>query len=70
MIKTHFLLAYESEVVLPVKIGMPNHHIEYLEARRNEEALTEHLDILDKKRTNTNEQVTTNKRKAEQYFNR
>ncbi|XP_022156070.1 uncharacterized protein K02A2.6-like [Momordica charantia] len=48
--ETPFVMAFSSEAVVLVEIGMPTERVEYYERVRNEEELLLYLDLIDEKR--------------------
>ncbi|XP_042944642.1 uncharacterized protein LOC122278528 [Carya illinoinensis] len=65
-----FALAFGSEAVVPVEIGMPTHQILHFNQRENGGVLEERLDLLEEKRVEAEAQNILHKRKTEHYFNK
>lgn len=68
--ETSFALAFGSEAVASVEIGMTTHRVHYFNQQENDEALEEHLKILEEKRGEAEIQNILHKRKAKHYFNK
>lgn len=67
--ETPFALAYGSEAVIPIEVGLPSHRMKNFNIGNNR-VLQKSLDLLKEIRTDTKERVAANKRKIEQYFNK
>lgn len=65
-----FTLAFGNLVVMPVEISMATHRVCHFNPRENDEALEEHLYLLEEKREETEVQNIMHKRRLECYFNK
>ena len=49
--ETPFRLAYGSEVVIPVEVGLTSYRVDHHDEQKNDEAMRPKLDLLDEVRT-------------------
>ena len=66
--ETPFALAFGTEVVAPVKIGLKSPRIELASVEHNEEALRLNLDLLDEKRDQVLKRTEDYQRKTTRYY--
>lgn len=66
--KTPFTLAFGSEAVAQVEVGLPTHQTRHFSQPENNKALEEHLDLLEEKKEEAKIQNILNKKKTESYF--
>ena len=66
--ETPFALAFGTEAVAPVEIGLKSPRIELASVEHNEEALFMNLDLLDEKRDQVLKRTKDYKRKATRYY--
>ncbi|GKC71013.1 hypothetical protein Tco_1116896 [Tanacetum coccineum] len=64
-----FSLTYESEAVIPAKIGMPTHRTMMIREDENEDELRLNIDLLQERRETTAIKEAKYKTKMEQYYN-
>ena len=62
--ETPFALAFGTEAVAPVEVGLPSPRAEFSEARHNDEALLLNLDLLDEKRDEALQRIKHYQRKT------
>ena len=67
--ETPFALAFGTEAVAPVEIGLKSPRIELSSVERNEEALRLNLDLLDEKREQVLKRTEDYQRKTIRYYN-
>lgn len=67
--KMLFSLMFETEVVIPVEIGMTTHITINFNSGKIEEGLRNNLDILEEKRDKAVLQTVTYKQKMTKYYN-
>ena len=65
--ETPFALAFGTEAVAPVEIGLKSPRIELARAEHNEEALRLNLDLLDEKRDQILKRTEDYQRKTARY---
>lgn len=63
-------MAFSSEAIPPVELGIPSHRVHNFSADVNKSALKEYLDLLEEEREMAEERILWEKVKAEQYFNK
>ena len=56
--ETSFRLAFESEAVIPVDVGIASYKIAHNDERKNKEGIHLHLDLLDKVRATAEQWMT------------
>ena len=66
--ETPFALAFGTEAVAPVEIGLKSPRIELASVEHNQEALHLNLDLLDKKRDLVQERTEDYQRKTTRYY--
>ena len=66
--ETPFALAFGTEVVAPVEVGLKSPRIELASVEQNEEALRLNLDLLDEKREQVLQRTEDYQRKTERYY--
>ena len=66
--ETSFALAFGTEAVAPVEIGLKSPRIELASVEQNEEALRLNLDLLDEKRDQVLKHIEDYQRKAAWYY--
>ena len=66
--ETLFALAFGTEAVAPVEIGLKSPRIELASAEHNEEALRLNLDLLDEKRDQVHKHTEDYQRKTTRYY--
>lgn len=59
-----FALAFGSEAVAPVEIGLPTHQTHNFNQTENDEALEEHLNLLEEEREGAEIQNVLHKRRT------
>lgn len=59
-----FALTYESEMIVPVEVGMPNYRVQHFDQDFNNKKLEEHLYFLEERREEAKVQATINKREG------
>ena len=67
--ETPFALAYGTEAVAPVEIGLKSPRIELENVEHNDEALRLNLDLLDEKREQVLRRIEDYQRKTARYYN-
>ena len=67
--ETPFALAFDTEVVAPVEIGLKSPRIELASVDQNEEALRLNMDLLDEKREQVLQRTEDYQRKTVKYYN-
>ena len=67
--ETPFSLAFSTEAVAPVEIGLKSPRIELASVEHNEEALRLNLDLLDEKRDQVLKRTEDYQRKTTMYYN-
>ena len=67
--ETPFALAFSTEVVAPVEIGLKSRRIELASVEHNKEALRLNLDLLDEKRDQVLKRTENYQRKTTRYYN-
>lgn len=65
-----FAVTYDSEAVMPIEIGMSSYLVQHYDPNANDNKLREQLDLLEEGRQEAKVQMTSNKRRAKQYFNK
>ena len=68
--ETPFVLAFGTEAVAPVEIGLKSPRIELVSVEHNEEALRLNLDLLDEKREQVLKRTEDYQRKTTWYYDR
>lgn len=68
--ETPFALAFGSEAVAPVEIGIPSPRIEFAESEHNNKSLLLNLDLLEERRETTLHRIKAYQRKAARYYDR
>ena len=68
--ETSFALAFGTEVVAPIEIGLKSPRIELASVEHNEEALHLNLDLLDEKRKQVLKRKVDYQRKTARYYDR
>ena len=68
--ETSFALAFGTEAVAPVEIGLKSPRIELATVEHNEEALRLNLDLLDEKREQVLKRTEDYQRKTVRYYDR
>ena len=68
--ETPFALAFGTEAVAPVEIGLKSPRIELASVEHNEEALRLNLDLLDEKREQVLKRTEDYQRKTTRYYDR
>ena len=66
--ETPFALAFGTEAVAPVEIGLKSPRIELASVEHNEEALRLNLDLLDEKRDQVHKRTEDYQRKKARYY--
>ena len=66
--ETPFALAFGTEAVAPVEIGLKSSMIELASVEHNEEALRLNLDLLDEKRDHVLKRTEDYQRKTARYY--
>ena len=67
--ETPFALAFGTEAVAPVEVGLKSPRIELVAVEHNDEALRLNLDLLDKKREQVLRRTKNYQRKTARYYN-
>lgn len=67
--ETPFSLAFETEVVVQVEIGIATHRTENFDPKANEKGLRNNLNLLEEKRDKVALQVAVYKQKITKYYN-
>ena len=67
--ETPFALAYGTEAVAPVEVGLKSPRIELANVEHNDEALRLNLDLLDEKREQVLKRMEDYQRKTTRYYN-
>ena len=67
---TPFALAFGTEAVVPVEVGLKSPKIEFASAEHNEEVLRLNLDLLEEKREQVLKRVENYHRKIARYYDR
>ena len=67
--ETRFALAFGTEVVAPVEVGLKSPRIELASVEHNDEALRLNLDLLDEKREQVLKRTKDYQRKTVRYYN-
>ena len=67
--ETPFALAYDTEAVAPVEVGLKSLRIELTNVEHNDEALRLNLDLLDEKREQVLRRTEDYQRKTTRYYN-
>ena len=68
--ETPFALAFGTETVAPVEVGLKSPRIEFASAEHNEEVLRLNLDLLEEKREQVLKRIEDYHRKTARYNNR
>ena len=68
--ETPFALAFGTEAVAPVKVGIKSPRIELAAVEHNDEGLRLNLDLLDEKREQVLRRTKDYQRKTARYYNR
>ena len=68
--ETPFALAFDTEVVAPVEVGLKSPRIEFANTEHNEEALRLNLDLLEEKREQVLKRIEDYHRKTARYYDR
>lgn len=68
--ETPFSLAYGSEAVILVEIGMPSFRTEHYDPTKNEGELRLNLDLLEEKREQAQLRLATYQQRIARYYNR
>ena len=68
--ETPFALAFGTEVVAPVKIGLESPRVEFTNVKHNEESLRLNLDLLEEKREQALKLTEDYQRKTTRYYDR
>ena len=68
--ETPFALAFGTEAVAPVKIGIPSSRTEFTEEEHNDEMLLLNLDLLDEKRDRALQRILHYQRNTARYYDR
>ena len=68
--ETPFALAFGTEAVAPVKVGLKSPRIEFASAEHNEEVLRLNLDLLEEKREQVLKRAEDYHRKTVRYYDR
>ena len=66
--ETPFALAFSTEAIAPIKIGLKSPRIELVSVEHNEEALRLNLDLLDEKRDLVQKHTEDYQRKTARYY--
>ena len=68
--ETPFALAFGTEVVAPVEVGLKSPRVEFANVEHNEESLRLNLDLLEEKREQALKHVEDYQRKTAMYYDR
>ena len=68
--ETPFALAFGTEAVAPVEVGLKSPRIEFASAEHNEEVLRQNLDLLEEKREQVLKRIEDCHRKTSRYYDR
>ena len=68
--ETLFALAFGTEVVAPVEVGLESPRVKFVNTKRNEETLRLNLDLLEEKREQALKRVEDYQRKIARYYDR
>ena len=68
--ETLFALAFGTEAVAPVEVGIKSLRIELASVEHNDEALRLNLELLDKKRKQVQRRTEEYQRKTARYYNK
>ena len=68
--ETPFALAFGTEAVAPVEIGISSPRIEFVSFEHNNESLLLNLDLLDEKRETALSRIKEYQRKTARYYGR
>ena len=68
--ETPFALAFGTEIVAPVEVGLKSPRIEFASTKLNEKVLRLNLDLLEEKREQALKHVKDYHRKTARYYNR
>ncbi|CAL2227014.1 unnamed protein product [Prunus armeniaca] len=66
--ETPFSMAFSSEAVVPVEIGVPSYRTETFAPKANEEALALSLDLLEERRAQANLRNEAYKQRVSRYY--
>ena len=67
--ETPFALAFGTEAVALVEVGIKSHRIEFASVEHNDEALRLNLELLDEKREQVLRRTKEYQRKTARYYN-
>ena len=67
--ETPFSLVFETEVVIPAKVGLPSYRVENYAEQENNVALLENLDFLEEKRNQAAIRSVAHKNLVARYYN-
>ena len=68
--ETPFALAFDTEAIAPVEVGLKSPRIEFASAKHNEEILRLNLDLLEEKRGQVLKRIEDYHRKTTRYYDR
>ena len=67
--ETPFQLAYGSEVVIPIEVGLISYRVDNHDERRNDKAIRLQLDLLDKVRATAEQRLTHYQNLMAKHYN-
>ena len=68
--ETPFALAFDTEVVAPIKVGLKSRRVEFASTEHNEESLRLNLDLLEEKREQALKRTEDYQRRTARYYDR
>ena len=68
--ETPFALAFSTEAITLVEVGLESHKVKFANAERNEETLRLNLDLLEEKREQALKHAEDYQRKTTRYYDR
>lgn len=68
--ETPFALAYGSEAMILVEVGLPNHNRKGFDVEIKDKKLEENLELLEEVRADAETRIVACKRKTQQIFNK
>lgn len=68
--QTPFHLAFDSEAVIPVEVGLPSYRVQFYESERNKEAQRLNLDLLEEVREEAAVRVASYQQRTKRYFDK
>jgi hypothetical protein len=68
--ETLYALAFETEVIIPAKLGSGNHRVKTFKTEANNEGLKLHLDLLQERRDRAQIAMSAYQERVARYFNK